>query len=65
VAAAGRTILGVINDPFSDPGDIQQDILSAAEEMADNIDESVMNTLPEDSNTRDDIQSIQNGDFEW
>ena len=59
------TILGVINDPFSEPADIQDDIQSAAEEMADNIDESVMDELPEDSNMRDNIQSIQDGEFEW
>jgi len=48
-----------------DPEDIQEDIQSAAEEMADDIDESVIDSLPEDSNMRDNIQSIQNGEFEW
>jgi len=33
--------------------------------MADNIDKSVIDSLPEDSNMRDNIQSIQNGEFEW
>jgi len=59
------TILGVINDPFSESEDIQDDIQSAAKEIADNIDESVMDELPEDSNMRDNIQSIQDGEFEW
>jgi len=65
IAHSSGTILGVINDPLSEPEDIQDDIQSAAEEMADNIDESVIDELPEDSNMRDNIQSIQDGEFEW
>lgn len=50
---------------FVSPEDVQDDILSAAEELADGVGEDFIDSLPEDSSMRENIVAVQNGEFEW
>jgi len=65
IVAITATNFGLGGDRFVSPEDVQADIQSAAEELADGAGEDFIDSLPEESPMRENIRAIQDGEFEW